>query len=377
MRSHAFRNFPIACLVASLAAPALLVPLACMGNGTTDGASDGDGGTDGDGATEARQATPAGTLRFGTAQESIAAAALRSDLAVVAMTNVPAPPEGSAYHAWISGTAGVPLHLGTARFQDGYLDLQFAASVDLLGTYDRASVTLETAEEPAAPSADVEFSALLPPVATAHLRALLSRAPDGSGVPQDKAYAAGFAAQVALSFGLARSAEAVSSLPGLRSLGEQIVNTLEGIDGPDWGDLDGNGNSEDPGDSYGVLSAEADTTGYAVETVATLIAAATAADATTDMVRRGTEAAVCAKTATDATKTARDSALAAARATEAGPAESALRAAAASLATALYGADGSAAAPNLVPEAGQGGIVCAYLIAQRMTTVPLAAPSTR
>jgi hypothetical protein len=51
----------------------------------------------------------------------------------------------------------------------------------------------------------------------------------------------------------ATNAAAIGALPEMRTHLEHVVNIIEGAAGPRFGDHDGNGNAENPGDGFGVV----------------------------------------------------------------------------------------------------------------------------
>ena len=61
-----------------------------------------------------------------------------------------------------------------------------------------------------------------------------------------------------------------STLAGVKQHAEHVINAIEGSDGPNYGDLDGNGAVEDFGDGFGVLNYAVDARKHAEFTVQTV-----------------------------------------------------------------------------------------------------------
>ncbi|MFZ1752338.1 MAG: fibronectin type III domain-containing protein, partial [Caldilineaceae bacterium] len=97
------------------------------------------------------------------------------------------------------------------------------------------------------------FASVLPPAPLALLRQVVSSAGD---TPAKVGYGVGLVNQarvMATHANLARSAAAAGNLAGARVHTEHTRNILFGTSDPRYGDFDGNGTAENPGDGYGVL----------------------------------------------------------------------------------------------------------------------------
>ncbi|MBI2166291.1 MAG: anti-sigma factor [Chloroflexi bacterium] len=182
-----------------------------------------------------------------------------SDRLVVAMTEVERPASGKAYEGWlVSDDAKTATSIGIISVSaDGRVSHTYTSpnGQNLLGSYNTVRITIEPSPdpEPAKPSADVAFEYTLPgPVAT-HARHLLYR---WDPSPDKKGFVVGGREQLRLAqqhLNLALSDAQKGNLTGARSHAEHVVNIIEGSKGPNYGDLDGDGQTVNPGDGNGVL----------------------------------------------------------------------------------------------------------------------------
>ncbi len=165
------------------------------------------------------------------------------------------PPATGQYDAWLTG-GSQPLHLGKLR-PDGQGNAVLSYSdpngQNLVGQYTGFSITAEAGgSSPSAPSNNVMIANSLPAGALGPVRQLLV---SGSSAPSHTPYAVGL---VSMAEELLRHAKAVS---GAAALGdsqsmdrhiEHMLNILEGKGGPDYGDFNGDGVVQDPGDTFGI-----------------------------------------------------------------------------------------------------------------------------
>jgi plastocyanin/uncharacterized membrane protein YozB (DUF420 family) len=184
------------------------------------------------------------------------------------------------YDAWLTGGAK-PLHLGTlAPDAQGNAALQYVDpnGQNLLGQFTGFSITAEAGgSTPSAPSANVVIANSLPAGVVGPVRQLLV---SSGNAPNKTPYSVGLLSMVEE---LLRHAKAVS---GAAALGdsqsadrhiEHMLNILEGKGGPDYGDFDGNGVLQDPGDGFGI--------DHYVDAIGVQAAAASAAPDVTDNIK--------------------------------------------------------------------------------------------
>jgi hypothetical protein len=99
--------------------------------------------------------------------------------------------------------------------------------------------------------------------------------------------------ELARHIGLLAQSHAAGDLPGTRRHGEHVYNLLAGSRDQRFGDLDGDGRSQNPGDGFGLLP-NGDQAGYIGATREAALAAAGASDATQAIATHGQHVAVCA-----------------------------------------------------------------------------------
>ncbi|HWQ15060.1 MAG TPA: hypothetical protein VNL77_19845, partial [Roseiflexaceae bacterium] len=207
----------------------------------------------------------------------------RSDRVVVDVA-LPAAPDGQALVAFLtSGDGSVALPLGPLA-PDGAGRARLAYSApdgqNLAGLYSRFVVTSAPAgSAPERPSGALVFEGRLPPGAFSHLVRLLA---DGPGLPARQGYAAGMRVQTDELLRHARlvaASQTAGDLAGVRRHAEHVYNLLAGSRDGRFGDLDGDGRSQNPGDGFGLLP-NGDQAGYIQAVVEAAGAAAQAEDAT-------------------------------------------------------------------------------------------------
>ncbi|HET7090798.1 MAG TPA: DUF420 domain-containing protein [Anaerolineae bacterium] len=199
-----------------------------------------------------------------TPSEVFGIAAISDDIAYsdridIDLVNVPPAPPGLEYAGWLIGNQGeFRLSVGLLDVGlDGRASHSFTSPIgeNLFALYDEFIMTLEplgVADDQ--PSADIKFSAVIPEGPQPALRALLVSAGDTPG-------------KVGLLLGLRMQAEVVRShvqltdlalgpqdLAGVRRHAEHLINAIQGLHGPNFGDVDGDGRALNPGDTYGLLS---------------------------------------------------------------------------------------------------------------------------
>jgi eukaryotic-like serine/threonine-protein kinase len=169
---------------------------------------------------------------------------------LVRLSRVPLPPAGSQYHLWLQRGDDAPFDAGALTVETGRILSTGDLEEGLLAPGSRALVTLEAAgETPDAPSADVVYAgALGPELGQALSRILVSST-------NEVARMAGAREQALVAADHARFA--LESLAGddltmAQRHSEHVVNILDGTTGELFGDLNGDGQAENPGDNVGV-----------------------------------------------------------------------------------------------------------------------------
>jgi len=194
--------------------------------------------------------TEAATLRFrdGTA---------KNDEVTLFVTGLPTPEAGTQYEAWLVGDHGErPVSIGLLSPTESGMKLVFTSPEghNLLAEFDAAQITLEPSPDSnPLPSEKIVMRGALPPEALVHIRHLLVARQD---TPGNVGYVVGLLKETQA---LQTRADALlvafeaQDLRGLKQSAEAMANLIEGSEGEDYGDLDGNGIVADAGDGFGLL----------------------------------------------------------------------------------------------------------------------------
>jgi plastocyanin len=165
------------------------------------------------------------------------------------------PPASGQYDAWLTG-GGAALHIGTLQVDaQGNAALEYVepSGKNLVGAYTGFSITAEAGgSAPTAPSSTVVIANSLPAGVLGPVRQLLV---SGDSAPNKIAYSAGLVAMIEELVPHAKAVSGAAALGDSASMDrhiEHMLNILEGKGGPDYGDFDGNGTLQDPGDGYGI-----------------------------------------------------------------------------------------------------------------------------
>ena len=178
---------------------------------------------------------------------------------------MPAAPENSHYQAWLmDSTADVNLDLGPLTLDKngkGQLTFKVGDTRNLLATYDRVELRIQTEPQSTQTPDLVAYSFVFPKTGVAYARELLVRFPQ---TPQEIAILQGLHndAQV-----MDQSVQAMavayqqSDLKRMRTEAEALLNLLAGTESPDHKDWNQDGTISDDSDGYGLIL-NADQLGY-------------------------------------------------------------------------------------------------------------------
>jgi len=182
-----------------------------------------------------------------------------ADQFVLNLTGVPAPPDGQAYQGWLVAADGSTISVGVLAVNtDGSVAWQWnsPATENLLSRYGRFQATLEPAAGSAGPTGPVVFAGELAAGALDNAQRLFVKNQGEPATPLDTAFVPGMLAQTDIGVQHVQNAvnaAAIGALPETRLHLEHVINIFEGAAGPRFGDYDGNGNAENPGDGFGVV----------------------------------------------------------------------------------------------------------------------------
>ena len=184
------------------------------------------------------------------------AATLRDSSLQLTISDVPPPPAGFQYAAWLLAADGAAVGLGAQSPDGSTLAISYVdpSGQNLAAHYTIVAISLEPDPDPnPGVAGQVVYRAEIP----AELADLLQRLDSmASGQTVSEALSAGAASQ-AKTFdshkGFSISDVDQDNLVGARQHAEHTINIAVGEGASDYGDWDGNGNIQNPGDGYGLL----------------------------------------------------------------------------------------------------------------------------
>ena len=247
-------------------------------------------------------AEPIGILRF---QDGTAPA----DQVTLSTSSMPLPPEGSQYEAWLIQDDGEQRYpLGLITFDaDGRGSLSFVdpQGRNLIGMYHGLEITVEPIDGNPNPSGNVAYAVTLPKEGLIHVRHLLYSYED---TPNQIGFVRGLMIDTTLVNTSAQemlAAYQVDDEAKVRSLAEGMLNVIVGKQSENHKDWDNDSNVNDPGDGFGLLL-NGDSEGYIQGTYSHADLAASAADATQNMIVHGGHVKIAATNVGGWTTTLRD-----------------------------------------------------------------------
>jgi len=313
-----------------------------------------------------------GVLRF---QDGSAEA----DQVTFSSANLPPPPDGSQYEAWLINDDGETLlSLGMIVFTpDNQASLTFVDpdGRNLIGNYHGLQVTIEpNPDNSPNPSNDIAFFATMPHGGFSHVRHLLSAF---SSTPNETPFIRGLKTDSDLlnniSQGMFASFEAGDEA-SVRNQAEQMLNLIVGILSDEHKDWDGNGTTEDPGDGFGLLL-NGTNSGYIQGAISHASLTMTSADATENMLIHGEHVVMSVENVNTWTPQLRDQLIAVIEAPSLAEAEGAIRQAVVLANQILNGVDINGN-ENIEAIPGEGGTITAYQHSYYMADIQLLAGST-
>ena len=265
---------------------------------------------------------PIGLLRF---QDGSALA----DQVTFTSGNLPLPPEGEHYEAWLIEDGGENLFsIGVIQFDsENRASLTFVdgSGRNLITIYHGILITIEPSpDNNPNPSNDVAYSATLPPGGFLHVRHLLSAF---DGTPNQTPFIRGLKRDTDLMNELAQgmlTAFELGDEQTVRLQAEQMLNLLTGGQSPDYRDWNGNGTIDDPSDGFGLLL-NGSNSGYIQGTFSHANLSMTSADATENMLVHGEHVKISATNVSEWTPQLRDQLIAVIEAQSLSDAEGAIR----------------------------------------------------
>ncbi len=233
-----------------------------------------------------------------------------ADQVTLTTFDMPLPPQGSQYEAWLIEEGGEQRRsIGVIAFDEtGKGSLTFVDTMgrNLLGLYHGLEITIESNPDPSPnPSNDIAYFVNLPPGGFAHVRHLLSSfggAPNGialiQGLETDASLLDQTAQTMLTSFEAGKQAD-------VRLQAEKMLNIIVGVQSTEHKDWNGDGIVEDPGDGFGLLL-NGESAGYIQGVYSHADYAASAADATQNMIDHGSHVKISATNVGEWTPLLRD-----------------------------------------------------------------------
>lgn len=166
-------------------------------------------------------------------------------------TNLPPAAAGHHYDLWLTRAGQPTFRLGSLPNQTS---LNFTGSADqhLLAIYEGALISLEPDADTPGEMGPILYQGTTPPEALIHIRQIADRY---VGNPDDQGFLIGAQSQWQLArdhADLLRQALAANNLTEGRRHAEHVINIINGEQGDPFGDLDGDGVPQNPGDGIGV-----------------------------------------------------------------------------------------------------------------------------
>ena len=287
----------------------------------------------------------------------------KADQVTFSSTNLPPPPDGSQYEAWLLEDDNEHrISMGVIQFDSNNIaSLTFVSDNgrNLVTQYHGVEITIEpTPDNSPNPSNNIAFSAALPSGGYTHVRHLLSAF---SSTPDKTPFVRGLIIDADLlndlSGGMLASFEA-GDKPGVRLQAEQMLNLIVGTQSSDYRDWNEDGNSDDPSDGYGLLL-NGDNGGYIQGTFSHANLSLSSPDATVNMTTHGEHVMASATNLSEWTPQLRDHLIAILEAPSLPDAERAIRQAVVLANQIRSGVDVNGD-EVIEPIPGEGGAITAY-----------------
>jgi tRNA A-37 threonylcarbamoyl transferase component Bud32 len=167
------------------------------------------------------------------------------------LSALPEPPADQHYHGWLRAREGVLYDLGALTVNQGAAQQIVAGAHDFLGTGEAAFVTLEETPQPPTPSAQVVLTGNVDKETATALQTLWI----ASELPVGKPLLPAGQAELALAqehTTMLLDALTTDDLLMAQRHAEHVVNILDGESGALFGDLNLDGQAQNPGDGMGV-----------------------------------------------------------------------------------------------------------------------------
>ena len=182
-----------------------------------------------------------------------------ADQFVLNLTGVSTPADGQVYQGWLVSDDGVVISVGPIPVNaDGSVAFTWNSpnSDNLLARYARFQMTLEPAAGSADPTGPVVLAGGLAGDQLTNARHVFVKNDGVPATPLNTSFGGGLLAQTDVAVQHVQNAvnaAAIGAMPETRMHLEHVINILEGAASPRFGDHDGNGQAQDPGDGFGTV----------------------------------------------------------------------------------------------------------------------------
>jgi plastocyanin/tRNA A-37 threonylcarbamoyl transferase component Bud32 len=296
---------------------------------------------------------------------------LWNDAVSIVVQGLPPTDAGQAYAAWLVGEDG-SLALETLSADGDALTLRYRSPTyaNLLASYDRIYITRVPEAAAATEIENVLMTGTLPAQTLVHIRHVLAAF---DTTPNKAGFALGLrqeADEILRHADLLKQTLDAGDLAGEKRHAEHLINLIEGRQGEHFGDSDGNGTIQNPGDGFGILK-NGQQLGYLDGMVGHALLAAEAPDATENVKTHAASIQAIGETIGGRMTDIRDHALRINQAASAAETQQDVVAILELARQAIQGVDANTNG-QIEPIAGEGGILTAYRTAQSMAEMPLA-----
>lgn len=170
------------------------------------------------------------------------------------IAGIPVAPDGSHYQLWLVSNDGqTMLDLGDFNVTDSAVDYSDSTDQNLLAGYAQLLISLEpNGDTDPAISNQIVYDGGVAPESLMYIRFVVDQF---ATTPAQVGLLVGAQEQMDIAIyhsGLALESLAAGNLAEAKLHTEHVVNVLEGTDGPNYGDWDGDGLAQNPGDGFGV-----------------------------------------------------------------------------------------------------------------------------
>ncbi|MFZ6030059.1 MAG: anti-sigma factor [Chloroflexota bacterium] len=181
-----------------------------------------------------------------------------ADQFLLALTGVPAAPDGQAYQGWLTSGDGAVLAVGQlVPAADGTLSLAWTSPTgeNLPARFTGFEITLEPADGSDIPTGEAVYAGAMQDEQAAQVRLLFVTNTVEPATPLNTPFMPGILAQLDVAIQHiqnAQNAEAIAAYEEMRIHLEHVINILEGAQGERFQDYNGDGAAQNPGDGFGV-----------------------------------------------------------------------------------------------------------------------------